>query len=60
MSLNESIVEGADLAWFLLRPVRHAQGYGGQGGDQPSQRLRPTRLGYAIGLEPDSTPYTYA
>lgn len=44
MSLNESIVEDAALEWFLLR-----QGYGGQVGDQPSLRLRPTRLGYAVG-----------
>jgi type I restriction enzyme R subunit len=34
MSLNESIVEDADLEWFLL-----LQGYGGQVGD----------LGYAVG-----------
>jgi hypothetical protein len=43
-SLNESIVEEAALEWFLLR-----QGYGGQVGDQPSRRLRPTRLGYVVG-----------
>ena len=49
MSLNESILEAAALAWFLLR-----QGFGGQVGDQPSPRLRPTGLGYAVGPAPRS------
>jgi hypothetical protein len=44
MSLNESIVEDAALTWF-----RRRQGYAGQVGDQPSPRLRQTRLGYAVG-----------
>ncbi len=52
MSLNESIVEDAALEWFLLRPDRPAQGYGGQVGDQPTPRQRLTRLGYAVGHGP--------
>ena len=46
MSLNESIVEDAALEWFLLRPVRQAQGYGGQVGE----------LGYAVGHGPHLAP----
>ncbi len=42
MTLNESIVEDAALTWFSLCPVRQAQGYGGQVGDQ----------GYAVGHRP--------
>ena len=52
MTLNESTIEAADLTWSLLRPVRQAQGYGGQVGDQPSLKLRLTRLGYAVGHGP--------
>ena len=55
MSLNESIIEKAALEWFLLRQppslyqLRRSRGFGGQVGDQPSRRLRPTRLGYVVG-----------
>ncbi len=44
MSRNEPIVEDAALEWFLLR-----QGCGGQVRDQPSPKIRLTRLGYAVG-----------
>ena len=46
MSRNESTVELAALEWFRLRPVRQAQGYGGQVG----------KLGYVVGHGPHLAP----